>query len=121
MKMAEDHIEKLTDEDLGTNNDFSDVVGDEYLNGFEKFNLQKVSDIVWERVADIDRKIQETEPFKLVKEDKEAAAKIIRELVIMLYQVSVMLKPLLPDTSEKIQKAVNENKKPEEPIFARID
>ncbi|NCS98959.1 methionine--tRNA ligase [Candidatus Parcubacteria bacterium] len=121
MKMAEDHINKVSDEELGFDTDFSKIVGDEYIKYFNVFNLQKVADIVWSYIGEIDQRIQETEPFKLVKEDKEKAQEIIRELVVKLYKTSKMLEPLLPETAEKIQKAIKENKKPSEPIFARIN
>jgi methionyl-tRNA synthetase len=119
MKMSEDHIENISDQDLELN--LEEVASDEYMNAFSEFNLQKAGDFVWQEIAKIDSLIQEKEPFKLVKEDKDAAVEIIRDLVSKLYRVSVLMKPLLPETAEKIQKAFKENKKPSEPIFARID
>lgn len=121
MKMAEDNIEKVSDDELGFDKDLLDISSDEYIKAFNEFNLQKVSDIVWEEISKIDGKIQETEPFKLIKENKEEAILIIKQLVIDLYKVSRLLEPLLPETAQKIQEAVRDNKKPNEPIFARID
>jgi methionyl-tRNA synthetase len=67
----------------------------------------------------MDKYIQDTEPFKLVKEDLGAAKIIIESLVQDLYDVAVMLKPILPETSEKILLSINENKKPEVGVFDR--
>lgn len=115
MKMSEDHLEKVKEEDLDKE------LPSEYKEAFEKFDLQKASNIAWEAIGELDAKIQETQPFKLIKEDEEAAKKIIHELVVGLYKVSLLLEPIVPETAEKIQKAVLENKKPEEPLFLRKD
>jgi methionyl-tRNA synthetase len=87
----------------------------------EKFNLQKATDIVFEKVKELDAKIQTTQPFKLVKTDKEGAAQIIKELVQGVYGIAVHLEAILPETSEKIKKLIKENKKPETPLFVRKD
>lgn len=96
------------------------VFDKEYMAAFEEYNLQKVSDFVWKLISDLDQKIQETEPFKLVKEDKEKGEALIKELVQRLYDISNYLLPLLPDTAQNIQKAIAENKKPEG-LFERKD
>ena len=112
LKMSETHIEggvSISENDLPA----------EYLEAFDEFNLQKVCNVIWKKVGDMDRYIQDTEPFKLVKEDLEAAKIIIESLVQDLYDVAVMLKPILPETSEKMIKGVKENKKPEVGLFER--
>lgn len=105
LKMSETHIENPVVV-------IEPIFDKEYLAGFDEFNLQKATDFVWSLISNLDQKIQDTEPFKLVKEDKESAVKIIKELVQGLYDISVYLKPLLPETSEKIILAIKENKKP---------
>ena len=94
---------------------------DEFKHAFEHYNLQEAGNIIWKKIGELDAKIQETQPFKLVKTDKEKAVKIIQELVQGVYEVAVYLEPLLPQTSEKIKNLVRENKKPETPLFARKD
>ncbi len=115
MKMSEDYLEKVSVDNLVFE------LNETYVDGFEKFDLVKVSDSVWEKIGQIDAKIQETEPFKLIKTDPEKAKKIIQDLVEKLYEVSKLLEPLLPETAKKIQQAIKDNKKPSEPIFARIN
>jgi methionyl-tRNA synthetase len=46
---------------------------------------------------------------------------MVKELVKNLYKVSVILDPIMPETSLKIKELIKENKSPERPLFARID
>lgn len=64
--------------------------------------------------------IQETEPFKLVKTDLDAAKEIIKKSVIYLGFIAQRLKPFMPDTSVVILKAISENKKPDI-FFKRLE
>jgi methionyl-tRNA synthetase len=92
-----------------------------YFSNFEIFEINKASDFVWEKIGEMDKFIQENQPFKLVKENKEAGQKMISDLVVQLYSVARMLNPLLPETSTKIKTLIKENKTPEVPLFARKD
>ena len=112
LKMSETHIPD------GVAVVDNELPGD-YVTEFNNFNLQKVTNIIWKRIGDMDKYIQDTEPFKLVKVDLEAAKLIIERLVQDLYEVAVMLKPILPETSEKILLSIKENKKPEIGLFDR--
>lgn len=111
MKMAETHLDSPVE--------VSDVsIPAEFEHEVEKFNLQEAANGIWRVVAGIDEKIAETEPFKLVKVDKDAAVKIIAELVRELQKIALMLEPIMPETSAKILRAVEENKKPDS-LFLR--
>ena len=90
-----------------------------FVHAIEKYNLQEATNRIWEKIGELDVKIQATQPFKLVKTDKEKAVVIIKELVIGVYEIAVHLEAILPETSEKIKKLVKENKKPEIPLFLR--
>jgi len=91
----------------------------EYTQALESFEFNKVMDFVWEKIGELDAQIQETQPFKLVKEDKEKAVEIIKELVRDLYLIARLLNPFMPETSEKIKNLAKENKSPETPLFLR--
>jgi methionyl-tRNA synthetase len=67
----------------------------------------------------MDKFIQENQPFKLVKEDKEKGKEMISKLVVQLYSVARMLNPILPETSQTIKNLIKENKIPEKPLFLR--
>jgi methionyl-tRNA synthetase len=85
-----------------------------------EFDIQNAMNIIWEKITELDVKIQKDQPFRLIKTDKEKGESIIKDLVLGVYEVAIMLSPFMPETSEKIQKAVLENKKPEN-LFPRID
>jgi len=95
------------------------TVPQEFFDLLEKFEIQKAADLVWKKITSLDERIQETQPFKLVKTDKEAGVKIVTELVQELYTVGRMFNPILPETSKKIKELVKENKAPETPLFLR--
>jgi methionyl-tRNA synthetase len=114
MKMAETHLDGSV-----LISEWEDM--SEYFAIFETFELNKVMDLVWSKIGELDSIIQEKEPFKLVKADKDAGVAIITDLVQKLYTIARMLNPLLTDTSNKIKAAVKANKMPAEPLFARKD
>lgn len=114
MKMAESHLPKAVEP-------AKDDTLQDFKDSFKRFDIKSAADIVWKEVGDIDAEIQKTQPFKLVKSDKEKAIKIIESLVLRLYTVGCMLDPLLPSTSTKIKTAVKSNKMPEKPLFPRKD
>ncbi len=68
----------------------------------------------------LDKKIQDTEPFKVVKVDEEKGREMIHELVLDLYAIGKALSVFMPNTSAKILECIHENKMPEKPLFARL-
>jgi len=114
MKMAETNLESPVEI---SSIDFPK----EYVDAFENFDIQKVAHVVWNKISLLDQKIQETQPFKLVKTEKEKGIQIITELVQGLAEVAQLLEPLLPETAQKIKQAIKANKPPATPLFARKD
>ncbi|MBI4692107.1 MAG: methionine--tRNA ligase [Candidatus Terrybacteria bacterium] len=114
MKMSEQY---LKNEDYKKLAPYKNEV---FYSGFmENFELNKAMDLIWQKISEMDLKIQKTQPFKLIKTDEKKAKEILRELVSGLQQIATMLKPFLPSTSEKILKAIEVNKMPE-PLFLRV-
>lgn len=97
----------------------SEEIQSEYFSLFNSFDLRAVMDFVWSKIQALDKLIQEKEPFKLVKSDKEAGEELIKSLVVGLHNVAKMLEPLLPETTVKIKACIKENKSPKEPLFLR--
>ncbi len=114
MKMAETNLAKAIEIP-------DESISQEYFDLLERFDIQGVCNIVWKKVSELDSLIQEKQPFKLVKTDKQEGEKIIKELVVSLYKVAQMLDPILPETSMKIKVCVKENRSPSEPLFLRKD
>ena len=42
-------------------------------------------------------------------------------MVIRLYTIARMLNPIMPETNIKLKNLIKENKKPDQPLFARKD
>ncbi len=101
------------------------VEGIEIPTSFKKaldvFDIQLATDIIWTAIGDIDLKIQTTQPFKLVKTNKEEGVLIIEDIVKKLYAIALMLQPIMPETAVKIMKYVTTNTFPETPLFSRKD
>lgn len=95
------------------------TIPDEFKLLMENFELKKASEFVWGEIASLDRYIQETQPFSLVKTEKEKAVEIIKELALRLYTIARLLNPILPATSQTIKGLVKENKVPDKPLFPR--
>ena len=93
----------------------------EYFSFFEKFDIKQATDYIWNKIAELDKFIQETEPYKVIKVDKEKGEKIISDMVVRLYEIARMLNPIMPETNKKLKKLIRENKKPETPLFPRKD
>ncbi len=89
----------------------------------DKFDINGYMDHVWILIQSADKKIQETEPYKIYKTDPNLAKDIISGLCTNLYEIALWLMPVMPDTSEKIRNYLSNPKltKPEKPLFARKD
>ena len=93
----------------------------EYFSIYETFDIKKAIDYVWDKIHDLDKKIQNTEPFKVIKVDEVKGKKLISEMILDLYQIARMLNPLMPETNVKLKELIKANKKPEQPLFMRKD
>jgi len=91
----------------------------EYFSFYEKFDIKQASDYVWNKIGELDKFIQETEPFKVVKVDEKRGKELISEMVVRLYEIARMLNPIMPETNITLKKLIKENKKPERPLFLR--
>lgn len=94
-------------------------IPDEYEDALGAFELQRAADIVWKKIGLLDEYIQKTEPYRTVKTDPQKSAKDLGHVLGELITITLMLKPILPETAERIQMLIQENKMPEQPLFAR--
>lgn len=96
-------------------------VGDKVGDGFVQFG-ETLSDI-WELVSFCDKYIDEEKPWEIKDVEKQKA--VFSNLLFSLTGISGMLKPFLPETSEKMEEQLGESKgifnvKKGEPLFPRI-
>jgi methionyl-tRNA synthetase len=83
------------------------------------FDIKKYMDKIWFKIQELDKIIQEKEPYKIFKTNPEEATKIVSDLFQQLALIAWMLKPVMPETSEKILSCLSGHKKPEKPLFLR--
>ncbi|MEO5634983.1 MAG: methionine--tRNA ligase [Candidatus Paceibacterota bacterium] len=112
LTLSEKYLEKCPE--IPEQDDF-----EEYFDFFEKFDIKGASDYIWNEIGELDKFIQETEPFKVVKVDEKKGKELISNMVVRLYRIARMLNPIMPETNEKLKKLIKENKKPEAPLFLR--
>jgi len=113
MKLAEMYLDSPIEKPEG--NSFPE----EYTGAIENFRMDQALDYVWKRIGDLDEKITTTEPFKLIKTDKEKSIELIQELTLELYMITRMLNPFMPETNKTVKETILANKKPEN-LFPRL-
>lgn len=91
----------------------------EYFRFYENFEINKATDYVWNEISELDKYIQETQPFKIIKTDEREGKELISTIVLRLYRIARMLNPIMPETNALLKKLIKENKSPSEPLFAR--
>ena len=87
---------------------------DEISDALEKFEIQKAMNHIWHEIGNLDVEIQERKPW----ETKDKL--VIESLVKKLAHIAYSLEPFMPETSEKILKAIQDNKL-SQPLFPRKD
>jgi methionyl-tRNA synthetase len=85
---------------------------------YENYEINKVCDEIWSKIQDLDKYIQENQPFKTVKTDLEKGKSQISYLLSSVHTIANVLKPILPGTSDKILKSIEQGKV-SEPLFLR--
>ena len=81
------------------------IVWPDYSQLMKSHQLKLALDTVWELLGELDSYVQTYEPFKLVKTDPERTRAVLWNLSYGALSIGWMLKPLLPDTAERILKA----------------
>ncbi len=114
LTLSEKYLEKCPE--IPEQSDFT-----KYFEFYETFDIKKAADYVWEKIGELDKFIQEVEPFKVVKVDEKKGKEIITDMVIRLYTIARMLNPLMPETNTLLKKLIKANKKPVAPLFPRKD
>lgn len=86
---------------------------------YEKFDYAEVTNDLWREIADLDKYITDTTPFKTFKENPDQARADVHHVITGLARISVLLQPIMPSTAEKMMHLIKAGKKPTEPLFGR--
>lgn len=78
---------------------------------------------IWDKIAQADGIISDTKPWELAKAGKtKELEKVVNQTANIVYQVSQLLKPFLPDTADKVEKIITAKKiKKGEALFPRLN
>lgn len=85
----------------------------------EKMELGNALGYIWKIVQEDNKFIEDNKPWELAKNNPEKFKEVMQKLVSDLYLISESLVTFMPETSEKIKKALK-TKKLEEVLFQRI-
>lgn len=90
-----------------------------YHEAFASFEINKVTDYIWSRISGLDRYIDETQPFKKIKTSPEEAKGDLVKMAHELWEIAILIKPIMPDSADSIMASIKEGTPPETPLFAR--
>ncbi|MDO9230891.1 MAG: methionine--tRNA ligase [bacterium] len=117
IKLAENI--KLTESEAKLLSQNRSLASDELRELIEKMELGQALDYIWKIINEDNKFIAENKPWELIKIDKNKFNEVMKKLLEDLNLISELLIPFMPETSEKIKKAL-ETKKLEEVLFQRI-
>lgn len=105
--------------------DISDIVFPSFADiahpAYQQYDYAAVTADLWGEIADLDKYITDTEPFKKFKIDPDQARADVHHCITGLARISVLLQPIMPVTSEKMKELILKREKPSEPLFARVE
>jgi len=84
----------------------------------DEFQIDRALEYIWTFVREANKFIEDNKPWELAKNDEAKFGEVMEKLVQDLYLISELLVPFLPETAEKIKKALET--KQIEPLFQRI-
>src|SRR5690606_18153581 len=79
---------------------------DEYLRRFDRFEFSNALETAWSVIARVDKMISDAKPWMLAKDESQAATlnAVLYRAAETLRWLSVMLYPVMPESSEKIMR-----------------
>jgi len=82
-----------------------------YKKAMENIKPNEALESIWRLISFCDEYIEKTKPWELIKNDQDKAQEILSDLLFTVKEITNLLKPFMPETSEKIFKQIKENKK----------
>lgn len=82
-----------------------------YKEYFDSFQINQVTNKIWELISGLDKKITVDEPFKVARLDRESAKEMVNSYLVQVWNITQLLKPILPKTVQKIESAFDKKEK----------
>jgi len=92
---------------------------EKYRKAMEEIKFNEALEVIWQLISAGDEFVDRNKIWELVKTDSEKAKKDLGALSNALKEISRLLKPFMPETSQKIMVQVKRNKKTEA-LFPRL-
>ena len=92
-----------------------------WISDMEKFEFSRAFDYVWEKVQNVNKRIDEKKPWMLAKNgEMEKLSECLKELIVYLLNVNYMISPFITDVAEKIFEIfAGEIEPPKVPLFPK--
>ncbi|HOX10674.1 MAG TPA: methionine--tRNA ligase [Candidatus Moranbacteria bacterium] len=110
-------LSSMTNDQFPISNEFS-MTNDQISKFLDKFQIDKALEYIWNIIKEDNKYIEDNKPWELAKSNEKKFKEVMQKLLDDLDLISQLLLPFLPDTSEKIKKALET--KQVEPLFQRI-
>ena len=92
-----------------------------YNNALDNFQFSKALEEIWKLINFSDKYIEKERPWENKNQkSKIKNQKVIGNLLLILNKIAKLLEPFLPETSERIKKEIEINKKTGKILFPRI-
>jgi len=76
----------------------------------DKFEIYKALNIIWQEIRKANKYIDDSKPWELVQKDKNKLITVLQKLYSDLEIISFNLAPFIPESSEKLSKALTDFK-----------
>ena len=80
----------------------------DWVDPLEKYQINKVIENIWKKIAELDKHINENEPWAI--KDKSKLERVLGHEVGELREIAVMVEPILPITAQKLQTILGKTK-----------
>lgn len=79
------------------------VENEQYLSALREYRFDDAIKSVWSKISDLDKYINETKPWELLKNQDPKLRAILAHLVDQIQEVSILLRPFMPGTAKTIE------------------
>src|ERR1035437_7181716 len=94
---------------------------DDYKTALEEYRFNDALSIIWSKISRLDKFINDEKPWELLKTNDKRLKSILEHAVDQIQEIGGLLKPLLPETAEKIIAQFSKAEvKPQPPLFPRL-
>ncbi|MBX7158021.1 MAG: methionine--tRNA ligase [Verrucomicrobiae bacterium] len=85
---------------------------EKYCQRMERYEIHLALEKVWRLIQRANQYVEETAPWKLAKDPaaKEKLNSVLVTLIIMVYRISILIEPVMPSISQRIQGQLGQEK-----------